>query len=79
MTPHRSINFADLLDPRFQKIFFETYDDLPDMLPTLFTFAPNNGRDQMMWSAVGTLGNWPQFEGTVIYDSQSLCTAPYER
>lgn len=69
--PHQSTNFADLLDPRFEKIFFETYDDLPDMLPTLFTFAPDNGRDSMMWSAVGTLGDWPQFEGTVTYDSQS--------
>jgi hypothetical protein len=69
--PHQSTNFADLLDPRFEKIFFETYDDLPDMLPSLFNFAPDNGRDSMMWSAVGTLGEWPQFEGTVTYDSQS--------
>lgn len=69
--PHRSINFADLLDPRFQKIFFEAYDELPDMLPALFTFDQTNGRDSMKWSEVGTLGNWAQFEGTVIYDSQS--------
>ena len=69
--PHQSTNFGDLLDPRFQKIFHEQFKDLPDMLPDLFTFAPDNGRDSMMWSDVGTLGDWTQFEGSVNYDSQS--------
>lgn len=69
--PHTSTSFGDLLDPRFERIFYETYDDLPDMLSRLFTFAPDNGRDSMMWSQVGTLGDWDEFEGTVTYDSQS--------
>lgn len=69
--PHQSTNFGDLLDPRFQRIFFEQFDQLPDMIGTLYTMEPDNGRDSMMWSEVGTLGDWNQFEGSVNYDSQS--------
>lgn len=69
--PHRSTAFGDLLDPRFERIFYETYQDLPDMLMRLYSFPPDNGRDSMKWSQVGTLGDWSEFEGSVIYDSQS--------
>ena len=46
--PHLSTNFQDILDPRFQRILSEQFQDLPDMLPSLFTFAPDNGRDSML-------------------------------
>lgn len=69
--PHTSTSFGDLLDPRFERIFFETYRDLPDMIGRLYSMAPDNGRDSMKWSQVGTLGDWGEFEGTVTYDSQS--------
>lgn len=69
--PHISGSFGDLLDPRFQKIFHESYDELPDMLPTLFAFPADNGRNNMTWSNVGALGDWSAFSGTVVYDSAS--------
>jgi len=34
--PHTSASFADLVDKRVTKIFYETYDELPDVLPQLF-------------------------------------------
>ena len=71
-TPHVSTNFADLLDIRFQKIFFEEYPQLDSMLPELFTFVPTNGRSDMRWSQVGTMPNWGQFTGTVGYQSSHL-------
>ena len=52
--PHTSGQFGDLLDPRFQKIFHEQYRQLPDMLGELFTMPPDNGRDTMRWSSVGS-------------------------
>jgi hypothetical protein len=67
--PHDSGNFGDLLDPRFQDIFDEQYRQLPDMLPTLFSMPPTNGRDNMRWSEVGAYGDWDEFTGTVNYDS----------
>ena len=70
--PHVSTAFADLLDPRFQKIFIEEYKELPDMVGQLFTMVPTNGRNNMTWSNVGTLPNFTEFTGTVGYSSQNL-------
>jgi len=70
--PHISTNFGDLLDPRFQRIYFNQYDQLPDMLPKFFEFPPTNGRNTMTWSEVGTINDWTQFSGTVGYQAQSL-------
>ena len=70
-TPHTSGQFGDLLDPRFQQIFSDQYSQLPDMIPTLFGMAPNNGRNDIRWSDVGAYGDFEEFLGTVVYDSQS--------
>ncbi len=69
MIPHISGAFGDLLDPRFQKIFHEQYNQIPDMLGELFTMVPHNGRDIMTWSEVGAFADWQQFSGRVNYDS----------
>lgn len=67
-SPHIASAFGDLLDIRFQKIFHEQYDQIPNMLPTLFTMIPHNGRDQMSWSEIGAFGDWSAFSGLVTYD-----------
>lgn len=66
--PALSENFGDVLDPRFQRIFHEEYDELPDMLPELFAFPMDNGRNDMRWSGVGAFADWGQFTGSVSYD-----------
>lgn len=70
-TPMTSGVFGDLLDPRFQKIFQDTLKPLPDMLGTLYTMVPTNGRNNMTWSEIGTLTDWDEFTGTVAYTSLS--------
>lgn len=67
--PHTSTQFGDLLDPRFQKIFYEQYDQLPSMIDQLFNKQTHNGRADMRWSSVGAFGDWTEFTGTVAYDS----------
>ncbi len=69
--PHTSVNFGDLLDPRFQKIFTEQFKELPDMLPSLYQFPPTNGRNNMTWSEVGTISDFEQLSGSVSYNSQN--------
>lgn len=69
--PHSSGAFGDLLDPRFQEIFYNEYEQLPDMLPNLYSFPPTNGRNNMTWSQVGTLPDFQEFTGTIQYSSQS--------
>lgn len=69
--PHISGAFGDLLDPRFQKIFNDQLDQLPDMIPTLYDMVGTNGRNEMKWSDIGTLPDWTEFTGTVGYQSQA--------
>ena len=70
-TPHSSENFADLLDPRFQKIFHEEKPQIPSMIGQIFTTVPTNGRNNMTWSEVGTLPDIEEFTGTVGYSSSN--------
>ena len=70
-SPHISTSFQDNLDPRFEEIFWEEYNELPDMIPTLFTMPPGNGRDTMRWSQVGTVDDFSEFTGTVDYGSMN--------
>lgn len=69
--PHRSEDFRDILDPRFERIIEDRLRQLDDFIPTVFTTEPTNGRDEMKFSAVGTLDDWEEFEGEVVYDSIS--------
>lgn len=70
-TPHLPQNFGDLLDPRFQKIFYEEKPQIPSMIGTIYTMVPTNGRNNMTWSEVGTLPDIEEFTGTVNYSSSS--------
>lgn len=71
--PHASGAFGDLLDPRFQEIFesAKQYNELQSMLSKLYTMVPTNGRNNMMWSQVGTLPDFTEFTGTVTYSSMA--------
>ncbi|MCH8914188.1 MAG: Mu-like prophage major head subunit gpT family protein [Planctomycetes bacterium] len=69
--PHASTGFGDLLDPRFQRIFHEQYEQLPDMLPMLYTMPPPNGRADMRWSQSGAFQDWGQFNSSVSYQSSA--------
>jgi hypothetical protein len=66
--PATSSAFGDLLDPRFQRIFHEQYNQLPDMVPVMFGMEPHNGRDSMKFGQVGAFGDWVEFTGNVSYD-----------
>lgn len=68
-TPAISAGFGDLLDPRFQKVFNGEYDSFRDMVGMLYTIEKSNGRNNMTFSGVGALGDVPQFNGTVQYDT----------
>lgn len=67
--PHVPANFGDLLDPRFEKIFYENLDQVEDMIPKLFGMPNHNGRADMRWSEVGAFTDWQEFAGTVGYDA----------
>ena len=72
--PHISTNFSDALDIRFHRILDEEYEQLPDMISTLYNQESSNGRNDMRWSQVGTLGDFSESTGSGQYQSQSNCS-----
>jgi phage major head subunit gpT-like protein len=65
------MNFGDVLDPRFQRIFHEEKPQVPSMIGTIYTDVGTNGRNNMTWSEVGTLPDIEEFTGSVNYSSSS--------
>ena len=70
-TPMQSGTFGDVLDPRFQRMFFEEKKQLTSMIPQVYTVIPSNGRNNMTFSDVGTLSDWVEFTGNVDYTSMA--------
>lgn len=69
--PAVSTGFGDLLDPRFQEVFWEEFDDTPSMRDRLYTMPADNGRADMRWSQVADFTDWSQFSGSVTYQGLS--------
>lgn len=69
--PHRSTEFQDLLDVRFERIWDDEYNQHPDMIPQLYDVVPHNGRDKMSYSSISTIEDFQQFQGTVQYQDQA--------
>jgi hypothetical protein len=67
--PAISTNFADVLDPLFEDIFFDELEQIADMLPNLYDNVATNGRADMKWSAVGAYDDFTEFTGDVAYDA----------
>lgn len=67
--PATSEQFGDLLDPRFQRIFNDKYNQLPDFIPLMYNNVGTNGRNNMTWSEVGAFADFSEFSGQVSYDS----------
>ena len=61
-------NVIDALDPRFKRIENESYSEFPDMVPSIFFMDPGSGQATERYSQEGTLGEIPDFTGTVTYD-----------
>ena len=68
--PHTSGNFADLIDKRVTKLFYDEYTQLPSRIPDLYSMERSNDSFER-WSEVGSVGDFTEFTGTVSYQSQS--------
>ena len=62
-----SSGFADLLDPRFKRIWDERFTQLPDMVGTFYDVMTGKLNTER-FSTVGTMGDMPLFSGSVTYD-----------
>lgn len=64
-------HFGYLLEPGLRKVFYETYDQIPSMIPELFNMQ-TTANPYETDVTIGTMGEFPEFAGTVEYDR------PYE-
>ena len=62
-----SSNFADILDVRFQRIWDERFTQIPDRVADFYAMKTEK-QQVARFSTVGTLGDVPDFTGTVTYD-----------
>lgn len=65
--PARREDFQALLEPGLRKIFYDTFEDHPSMLPELFNMQSTSNPSETD-ASIGTMGDFPKFEGTVEYD-----------
>ena len=68
--PLVSGSFGDLVDRRVTKLFYERYDELPDVVPVLFNMDSSSDQYETI-SQVGNVGDFSQFTGQVQYQDQS--------
>ncbi|HUM42715.1 MAG TPA: hypothetical protein PKI14_07190 [Fervidobacterium sp.] len=67
MTVARREHFGKLLEPGLRKIFYEEFNQLPSMIPELYNVqSTSNPWEEDV--SIGTLGEFPEFRGTVEYD-----------
>lgn len=69
--PMRSENFPDLLNPTFERLFNEEYDQHEDYIPYIFDSVTHNGRDRMSYSSLSSLADFDEFDGSIRYQSQA--------
>ena len=68
--PMTSGSFADLLDKRVTKIFYDRVDQLPDRVGDFYGMETSSDSFEK-WSEVGAIGDFSQFNGSVTYQSQA--------
>src|SRR5690606_40723659 len=66
-------NFGKLLEPGLRKIFFETYDELPEQYTRIYNIHTSNKAAEHDWG-MGAFGDWEKREtqfDTVAYKTLS--------
>ena len=51
------VNFGKLLEPGLRKIFFETYDELPEQFPKIYNMNTSSKAQEHDWG-MGAFGDW---------------------
>ena len=78
MAVARREHFGKLLEPGLRKIFYEFFKQIPSLIGEIFSVqSTSNPNEQDV--GIGTLGEFPEFTGTVAYDRMYQgYTAQYE-
>lgn len=68
MTPEQ---FANLMEPKLRKVFFEAYKEIPEQFSTVFNVNKSNKRKETD-AHFASLGMWDEFTGAVDYEDYEV-------
>lgn len=66
-----SSSFPLLLEPKLRKVFFETYDELPEQFPQVFNVKTSNKAVETDYHMAG-VGMWPEKESMGAIKSETI-------
>ena len=67
MTVARREHFGELLEPGLSEIFYNVYEQIPSMIPEIFSVQSSDKPYEKDLS-IGAMGMFRKFTGTVQYD-----------
>lgn len=76
---HQELNFGMLLEPKLRKLFYETYDELPEQYSGVFNVL-NSKKAKETDYGMGAMTPWTEFGKTNgAYDSGNMPEVPFEK
>ena len=77
-TTHQELNFGKLLEPKFRKVFYETYGEIPEQFSQIFHVLSSKKAKETDY-AMGAMGEWTKFGSstTAVTGGTAMPTVPY--
>jgi phage major head subunit gpT-like protein len=75
---HVSTNFGELLEPGLRKIFFETYEEVPEEFPRVYNVQTSDKAKETDWG-MGAFGDWTKRASEVSTVEYKKLSAGLER
>lgn len=84
-TTHQEGNFMALLEPKLRKVFYETYEEVPEQYSKIFN-VKDSSKAQETDFHLGAMAGWTKFGGTVadagngvVADANAMPTVHYQK
>lgn len=77
-TTHQELNFSALLEPKLRKVFYETYDELPEQFSKVYNVNTSKKAKETDYG-LGSMTPWTEFgSSTTAVKSGNMPEIPYE-
>lgn len=74
---HQEANFGELLEPKLRKLFYESYDEIPEQFSGVFTVQTSKKAKETDYG-MGAMSPWAEFGGlSAITSTNPMPTVPY--
>lgn len=75
---HQELNYAELLLPKYRKIFYETYDEVPEQYSKIYNVKKSTKAQEYEFG-MGAMGAWGEFGSstTPVAGASPMPTIPY--